>query len=289
VPPWPRGGSRAGSRTTAAGRPAEGRCQAIIRPPASCRIRAAVRSLTASPAAQRQNARCLTARAVTPARALRDAQRASRWARDDRVGDAYREREIRIAPSPTRPTRRIVADRPQRPPRDRSDLDDPTALQRSLELLPLRVPCPGGRVGQRGERIGDARVLVRPRDPLPGLRSRLVRYLSATLPERRDVALTPRLALISPAAGASRSSRAVRRTRRRSASQRVFVPARPFARRPLARPSFASPLRRWRAVAICSVCARGATDEPTGATYTTWHSTDPDPNTWPSPPSLHDA
>ena len=106
-----------------------------------------------------------------------------------RSGSRLARRELRAAS-------RLIAHR--RPPRDRSNLDDPPALKRPLELLALGVPGPGGRVGQRGERIRDARELARPRDPLPGLRPRLVRRLPATLPERRDVALTPRRALSYP-------------------------------------------------------------------------------------------
>ena len=123
---------------------------------------------------------------------LRAAERAARQTGDDRVGHAGGQREIRIAPGSARGPGRVSTDRPQRPPGRRPYLDDPAALERLLELPPLRTPVRRARMCECRERVRDTRRLARARDPLAGLRARLLGRLPATLPEGGDVTLAPR-------------------------------------------------------------------------------------------------
>ena len=192
----------------------------------SSRIRATVRSLPASPAAQRQNARCLTARAGTAARvrcALRTALRGRRamiayatHAASARSGSRLARRELRAAS-------RLIAHSDRRATAPTSTIRPPCSARSSSWRS--RLPCPGGRSAP-ARRARPRRTRAR-----PPARSAAEPPLAPRPLPAGDAPGTPRCR--APAAtcaqlpqplAPSRSSRAVPRTRSRSVSQPVVAP-----------------------------------------------------------------
>ena len=123
------------------------------------------------------------------------ANRGAREAGDDRVGDARSEREIGVVSGSARGARRVATDSAQRPASGSADLDGPAGLERLLELLALRVPWAGFGVRECRKRVRDAGELPRAADSPAGLLARVLDRPPATLPELRDVTLTPRAPL----------------------------------------------------------------------------------------------